>query len=589
MYTVPDRKDMANLSSLPTEVFNEIVRHLPRRSQLLLRQCSRTLEDKSDRDMLFRTQRFYHSIVDFQNLVAFSIDSAHENARLRCKTLVIDTFSPCSMKIRCKVQPEGEGERTTKTIKITTPKLENEQIIKLLTTALDSLPNLECIEFTTTADVGDVPNTILHAHYPTLKFDIREKKAGKWFKAAYRNGIQYANLSEFGDATFANTMEAISRSTWRPKMIRYPELTDMKRWAWKAQHSEVLNNGPPIRWFRDLEMMARLRPKLQNLRKLEILVRVTESEDWDPDELFQDLEGTRPGVTRFLEAVPNVEELRFKVGGCTRLNIVDSLGRWLPRQFPTNPVDVGSLKFNNLRILSLVDQAFVESELKTFLTSHRDTLRKVELINCVLHSGHQIWSGIFNLLRTDLWLWSFEFHIEYPKIYYDTTEHLRIVPWFRVYGNARTSDHRCELLPKDDLYKRDNRHRIDFDQAMQVVSVLENKVVLEDNPELNAEKQDILNRLKLVRQGISPDNPGVPLQAYLKRMMVQQLSYRQFLMKFHGIQPGDVKSELAALGVKGFETEDKGRQFDQLNSCSAVSAAAHGSESYYKHITENTV
>ncbi|KAF3277150.1 hypothetical protein TWF132_001787 [Orbilia oligospora] len=569
----PEKLKMATLSSLPNEVFNEIVGHLPRKSQLLLRQCSKTLEAKSDKDTLFRTQRYYHSIIDIKNLVAFSTDPAHDNARARCKTLVLDTFSPSSMKIRCKIRLEN-GEKTMQTIAISTPKFNTHQVVELLTTALDNLPNLECIEFMTTPDVGDVPNAILQTHYPGLGFDIREEKPGKWFKNAYRNATAHAYPHE--NQTFANAMAAISRSNWQPKVIRFPELTDVRRWTWKSQSSKryMPSNGPSLEWFvyTDDRILEALRPRLQNLRKLEIPLFLGDSDEYDyePDETREDLMKARPEVTNFLQMVPNLEELRFKVGSLIRINTPDDSGGWVPLQFPINPVDVGSLRFNNLRILSLLEQAFVEDELKTFLTYHKNTLRKIELINCVLHSPHQLWSGIFELIRTDLTLWSFEFHTEYPKMHQHTTEHLRIVPWFRVYGNVRTADHRCELFPKYESHKQENTHRIDFDQAMQVVTILEYKVVLENNPELTAEKKDILNRLTLLRQGLSPDNPGVPLHESQIRVMMQQLSSRQLAMKFQGIQPKDIKDELTALGVNGFEMENKASHFGQFNSHTTV-------------------
>ncbi|RVD82719.1 uncharacterized protein DFL_007134 [Arthrobotrys flagrans] len=478
------------------------------------------------------------------------------------------------------------------TMPIATPKLKNHAIVGLLAKALDNLPNLEAIEFTTTTDVGDVPNAILQSHYPNLKFDIREGKAGKWFKNAYRKAREYApsRLIE-EEYSFENAMEAISQSTWQPKIIRFPGFEDIRGSIWLSSFSDISNDGASLEWFYDIERIEALLPKLQSLRRLDILIWVgaLEEPDLEPDRLFGALENARPGMTRFLEKAPNVEELRFKVGGLPRLKFPENSATRLPRQFPINPIDIGSLKFNNLRILSLIEQAFFENELKTFLTSHKDTLRRVKLINCVLHSEHQIWSGIFKLLQTDLWLWSFEFHTDYPSTSYDSTDELRIIPWFRVYGNVRTPDHRCELFPKHDRHKEDNSHHIDFDQAMQVIAILENKIIFENNPELNAEKQDVANRLKLVRQGVSPDNPGVQLEDSQIRLMLRQLVSRELVLKFHGIQPEDVKHELMALGVKGFETEDKAGQLGHPNSHgAAIKSAQRRSESWLKHTAVTT-
>ncbi|KAK6504172.1 hypothetical protein TWF506_002380 [Arthrobotrys conoides] len=592
---------MPTLSSLPNEVFNEIVNHLPRKSQLLLRLCSKTLESKSDNDKLFRTQRYYHSAVDLKGLVSFSTDPVHEIARNRCKTLVLDTFSPrTSMKIRCKTQcEEGEnGEKKMKTIAVTTDKLAGERAIGLLTTALNNLPNLEAVEVVTTKDIVDVPDSILQAHYPDLGFDIRVGKHGKWFKKAYRRAMEHVEVYPRENHTFPNILAAISQSTWDPKILRFPELTDARRWIWKSQSLEsayMHSNGLSLRWFSnelDNPTFAEgLQSRLRGVKKLELPLWIGDDEgsEISLNEVYTALRDARRGLTKVLEMVPEVEELRIKVGGLPRFNILDIAGTviWHPAVFPQNPVDVAVLKFNNLRILSLFEQAFVEDELKSFLISHKTTLRRIELINCVLHSQQQLWSNIFNLLKSHLSLWSFEFHTEYPKITSQTSEQLRTIPWFRVYGNIRTPNHRCELFPKhDDSYKQENKHPITFDQALQVVTILEHKIVLENDPELNAEKTDIRTRLHLVRQGISPDNPSVQLTDPQIRLMLRQLSSRQFALRFLGIQPKDIKDELMALGVNGFEMENKAGRFGQFNSHNA--AVQRRSESCFKQTVAST-
>ncbi|KAK6338232.1 hypothetical protein TWF730_002305 [Orbilia blumenaviensis] len=563
---------MATLSSLPTEVFNEIVGHLPRRSQLILRQCSKTLEGKSDYDNLFKSQRYYHSIVDLQTLVAFSSDPAHTKARLKCKTLLVDAFSPCSMNIRCKVKVGDQ--KTTELIRLKTPRLEKQRVIEFLATALDNLPNLQCIQFANTLTVREVPNAILQSHYPDLGFDIREGKVGKWFKEAYQKATEYADIDDVEDTTFSNVMEAIAQSAWQPKMIRFLGLTELGKWSWDSSTSIPIQspgNGPSFRWLKDTERTERLRLKLQGLKGLEMPLWLGDPTDFDYEEMFSQMESARAPVTRLLEMLQNVEELRFKVGGLVRIAMPKNMGVRL-QPHPPNPMDVGSLKFNNLRIVSLIEQSFVESELAKFLISHKDTLREVEFHNCLLHSEQQIWSDIFKLLRTDLWLWSFEFHTEYPRLPQNTTEQIRIVPWFRVYGNVRTSDHRCELFPKGEKHKQDNQHHITFDQAMQVVAVLEGKFIKNDSG-VDNEQQSISDKLKQALQGISPDDPGTRLHERQIQPVVQQLLYRRTLMKFRGIQPRDIKDEIVALGIQGFEIEDNVQKSGPSNSFLAAQSA----------------
>ncbi|KAK6532963.1 hypothetical protein TWF281_007130 [Arthrobotrys megalospora] len=534
---------MATLAALPTEVFGQIASHLPRKSQLLLRQCSKPFERMSDNDMLFKTQRYYHSIIDCQALVAFATDPAHANARRRCKTLVIDSFSPDSMKIRCKVSSES-----TITVQLTTPRLENRRIIELLTTALDNLPSLECIEFSAVTNAQSIPIAIFQSHYPSLGLDLRDEQLAKEFRLGYRKAKAYEDPPE--DETFRNTMEAVAQSFCQLKAIRFPELTDLSRWEWEGIYSMSRGNNPTTQWFCDEGRMERLQPRLQSLKKLELSIRARS--DSDHHDVTRDFENARPGMRRFLETMPNVEELRLKVGHLSRLNVPPSRRRKPPRPFPTNPIDVGSLKFRNLRILSLMEQAFVESELSAFLTSHKDILRKVELTNCVLHSEYQIWSGIFKLLETDLSLWSFEFQTGYPRMDYYAMEQLRIVPWFRVYGNVRTQDHRCELFPKDEGHRTVNRQRISFEQAMQVVTRLEDKIILENDTGLNARNKDAANKMEILDQGRSPDYPEAQSPDYHIQLLMLELSNRQILTSFRGIQPKHIEAELIALGVQGF-------------------------------------
>ncbi|KAF3923361.1 hypothetical protein ABW21_db0204436 [Orbilia brochopaga] len=184
-------------------------------------------------------------------------------------------------------------------------------------------------------------------------------------------------------------------------------------------------------------------------------------------------------------------------------------GKLLLKPGPTQQL----VTFRYLRKLHLDTLVFDEHELKSFLLRHQSSLRHLTLHRCLLHSPYQTWSRVFQFVGTELSLQVFEYEIvSWAAAIVDADRLnwlwvIKVIPWFRFYGDVKANGECCELLSKETALNGDPPYKVNFTNALAVVRRLEDMFILGDQVPIRWSDRDrgLQNYVGSVREGTAED------------------------------------------------------------------------------------
>ncbi|KAK6543002.1 hypothetical protein TWF694_006933 [Orbilia ellipsospora] len=483
---------VTNIQSLPLEIFLEITEYLSPKELLALRQCSKVLDHKTKDTHLkriYHTQRYYLTLNDLEALLRLARTRPSVTSRLKHLILeysipyiVVDRnhggkiFDQTENKYKPQWPPEWhrqfseicESALWDYWATIST-KVYNARLPRIFS----KLPNLETIEFRNTYN-GDIPTNIILSHYPKIR------PLGDDLEAAFVRF--YRRFSRPVASARSGPFESVMRGLESTPQLRLKEIRF-------HENCRSTFRGIPLYWFdKNMPKVTFWQTIMQNLKVFDVYIGTITN----LTSMVDDTPRAQRAVASFLDAAgPAIEELSIVAGGVNSISRIRDCwqGRY-PLYTPNILLDTCIPHFSHLRKLSLVNHIFPELHLKTLLLNHKDTLRSLYLVNCLLLGQHQFWSRIFRLLESDLTLHTFEYEATgFPHLpFLNTVTQIpsdewfcmeKFIPWFRVYGDVRTDNHRCELLPKDlpGLKKSPYYRGMSYPTAMGIIDILEREYI----------------------------------------------------------------------------------------------------------------
>ncbi|KAF3930052.1 hypothetical protein ABW19_dt0203261 [Dactylella cylindrospora] len=460
---------MAGINSIPLEVLFLITAYLTVDDLKSLKLTCADLNQKlyqAHLDELFGCRTYYATIQDLQKLLTFARHPS--KAGLKLRHLRLNVSSPFvhipSPLLISSLRDEDNSSNKSLFAKtcfadgcVNFEAVEEKEDQAVLTAALQSLPNLEIVEF---IDHRGVPSLrSLHIHYPDLLTPALEQEFLEFYKE-HPIRQRHSRLTDL----FLYVMVAIEHSECRIReiLVDYPEEHYMfVKQSWFAEHRRHSKGlAKPLSKLRILELnIAPPHPDF------------SEPDDDDFDDDFESRNSRLKCIPKFFSDVaPNVEILKLKWPGIADVWDTEAFVGEYSHYEPNLMLRDVSLYLPYLKRLDLRVIPFVERELRdTLLLPHKGTLKYLVLEDCALQSSPQNWSSIFEFIGDQLNLDSFFFDTESIDEVLGMVGEIPIR--FRVLGNIKSGKCDCEVK----LTRIEDITKTDFETGLKMIREFEDK------------------------------------------------------------------------------------------------------------------
>ncbi|KAF3207975.1 hypothetical protein TWF192_006705 [Orbilia oligospora] len=523
-------KEPAGITSLPQELFDEVLRMLSNRDVVSIRCSCRKLSIMGRHNLMCRltvSRKYHWTRVDLEALISFAKESCHNfDPSVRLRHLVIEVYPPYIDPSPPLVAPPPPLE-----IPFTDNELgrfhqilnwaydaypsetrSSEDLEGLFAEAIMLLPDIERIDIASPGSHTRISGKVVLSHYREyIKKAFRDSHdwqispryrlwIGNRFLKFYRqysgsrktpDGIltrKYPGLKpSFGSTVFKSVLKSfrVFKSD-RPKLTSLCYLRTDRR-----------DGYIPNRWFRDdVDGSDYIRvdfyqPVISNLNNLVVhFQRPPLIDIFHVKRSVEQITSYQKNVAKFLLHPRQLVGLSIffnDIAWTEEVKLLDDL--YLPYVPSIRLISLsaseGHLLF--LRNFHLDTLAFKSDDIIKFLVDRKGTLADVGFVNCVLQAPRQSWQPVFRALES-LSLYLFNYSSTDARMAENRDERgvsycPAAISWFRVVGKIATEEHYCELLPKGYHTRAPGCEenplmRTNYENAMKAIQVMESVVIL---------------------------------------------------------------------------------------------------------------